>query len=1019
MSALRSLVQTALIAAALTGAVSRALAQDVPAEPAPPPAPAPESPQAPEPPQAPAPAEETPAQTAPAPAEPAPPPSADVPLAPAPAPAPAPVPAPVPGTPGEAVDLDIVGDEEEVVVSTPVAAPPANNSPDQVVTVTGSLIAQEAGEAAGHITVVTAEQIARSGATTVDEVLRQMPTVSLQGLNKNDNNGGNGLAFVELRNLGINRTLILVNGRRFVTNGTGVSEAVDLNNIPVAMIERVDILLDGASALYGSDAIGGVVNIILKDDFDGIRADVNGGISGRGDAEEIGGSLTIGSNYRRGNITVNVQGLVRRPVWQRDRDWAVPSVAYRGYTNGYNGKDGIDTILDSSVVPEGRSGGVIFADDPSGRSFTPLSDANRYSYGKRQYLIGSQERIQLTALADYDLTKRARAYVEGTQTFRHSQTRLAPVPLVGGSSTFPNGFTIPVTNSNLPSDFAATLPAGTDSVPLVRRMVEAGDRIMDIDSFVTRVVLGLAGDVPQYELDWDIYANYGVNRSKQTMRNQINLARVLESADPALCNNPINQAKGCVVGDYFGAGDVSPELLDYIRYDDTDNTGYNQFSAGGTISARPVELWAGKLGLAAGTLYRFEEGFNYPSAITTNGESSGNGLDATNGNYSSAEVFGEVNLPLVKDVPGIEELVVDGAGRFSWYDSFGSELTYRAQLLYMPIESLKLRGTYSTAFRAPAISDLFGGAADSFETLTDPCNDWDTSPGSDAIRANCQMQNVPGGYNQNNVTGTQIRTNIGGNKDLEAETAAVLDLGGTFTPTFLPKEVGNLVVGVDWYRVKVDNAIATPPAQYLLDSCYNSPGLSAETCDAITRASNGSISQLIATARNIGKSETSGVDLLASYDVGLSTIGLPSWARLRLNWQGNRLLYYNDTIAGEKVSYEGTITAGAGTYTDWRWNLMGTFVGDGWSVTTLHRYIGGAKVFRVAYGSQPDDYVDPVMYWDLNAQYSPVENLTIIGGINNVLDREPPFFLDGNANANASSYDFVGRFFFTRLSYKM
>lgn len=1006
MSARASSMKAVLIASAIAGYVPTAMAQ------VPPPAPPPAAP-----PTAPAPAPEPPLGDDLT--------GTDDLGAPPPPPPPPPVTAPAPGAPIEGeVELDVVGDEdEEMVMAGPVAAPAptSKKNPDEVVTVTGSLIAQDAGEGAGHVTVVTAEQIRRTSATTADEVLRKMPTVTLGGINKNDNNGGGGLAFVELRNLGINRTLVLVNGRRFITNGTGVSEAVDLNNIPTAMIERIDVLLDGASALYGSDAVGGVINIILKDDFEGLRADVNGGISQKGDAEEIGGALTLGTNYDRGNITVNIQGMVRKPVWQKERDWARDAVSQRQYINGFNGDDGVDTIMNSSTVFEGRVGGTTFTPDPkTGKSFSPLTNDTRSSFSRRQYLVGSQERIQLTALADYDITNRVRAYSEGTTTFRHSQTRLAPAPLNGISGTFTDGFNIPVLgNEFVPKDYAATLPAGTTTVPFVKRVNEAGDRIFDDDSFISRVIIGLAGDLPKYELNWDIYANYGVNRTTSTTTNQINLSRVLESGDPSLCALPINQAKGCVDGNYFGLDSLNttPGVVDYIRYNDSANAGYGHFSSGATISARPVELWAGKLGLAAGTLYRYESGFNNPSEIVVNRESSGNANTPTKGNYKSAEVFGEINLPLARDLPGIEELTIDGAGRFSWYDSFGSETTYRAQLLYAPVDFLKLRGTYSTSFRAPAISDLFRGSSDSFLTLEDPCNNWESNSNA-TIRETCMQQGVPMGYNQNNLTGTQIRTNIAGNPKLNAETAKVIDIGGTFSPTFLPKAAGNLTFGLDWYRIVVDDAITTPTPQYLLTSCYD--GTSPENCDKIVRVTGtGSINVLNAQSQNIGKTETGGWDLTAAYDLGLSAIGLPSWARLNLGWSGNRLRYYNDTIEGDKLEYAGTITAGQGTYTQWRWNVNATFSGDSWSVTSTNRYLGGAKYFGIEYGSQPDDYVEPILYWDLAAQYSPVEGFTIIGGVSNVLNTDPPFFLDGSTNSNAGSYDFIGRFFFTRLSYKM
>ncbi len=990
-------IVTITMAASVASTTLPAFAQDAPVPPAP----------------------ATPEPAAPAPT--APPPEAPAPVLDAPPPVePAPLP-PVtldPSADGPRVEEPVAVEEEEVLEIGPqTVESTVSRSGEEVVTVTGSRISGSTTQQASHVTVVTAKEIQRTGATTVDEVLRRLPTVSLQGINKNNNNGGNGLATVDLRNLGSTRTLVLVNGRRFVSSD---GDSVDFNSIPISMVERIDVLLEGASVIYGSDAVAGVINIVLKDDSDGIRADLIGGISDKGDGEEIGLGVTMGKNHDKGNITVNVQGLVRRPIWQRDRKWARESISDRGYNNGYDDSDGLYTVYGSGAVPAGRVGGAVFNRDPAtGKSYSPFDALNkddRYFFSKRQYLTGTQERFQITMLADYDLTKHSRAFVEGMHTFRHSQTKLASQPFIGGNSTYAEGFSVPVTNPYIPKDYLATLPAGTSSVALIRRNPDIGDRINDVDVNTSRAVFGFAGEVPKYELDWEIYANFGISRATTTTTNSVNLSRAITAADPAAC--AADAALGCVVGDFFGAGDIQPEVADYIRYKDISSTGYSQFSSGASISAKPVELWAGKLGLAGGLLFRREAGYNQPSPVTIAGESAGNGLDPTNGNYNSIEGFAEVGIPLLTKLPGAEDLSIDLAARASRYDSFGSKVTWRASAVYAPTLDFKIRGTYSKAFRNPAITDLFGGNADSYETLTDPCNNWDTAAPSEEVRQNCMNQGVPTGYNQNAVSGSQIRTNVGGNPKLEAETADVWDVGLVVAPTFLPKEVGDISVSVDYYQVNVDNAIANPQPQYLLDSCYNSPGLSAESCDSIGRGANGAINKLQARLLNIGKSETAGIDASANYDLGLAAIGLPAQNHFILGWQGNRLLYYDDTINGDKVRYGKKITPGSGTYTEWRWTFNATIAGENWSATSTNRYIGGAKFFQAPFGSIPDDWVNDIVYWDLSAQYT-FDALTVVGGVSNLLDKTPPFFLDGDSNSNANTYDYVGRYFFTRAIYKM
>jgi iron complex outermembrane receptor protein len=219
--------------------------------------------------------------------------------------------------------------------------------------------------------------------------------------------------------------------------------------------------------------------------------------------------------------------------------------------------------------------------------------------------------------------------------------------------------------------------------------------------------------------------------------------------------------------------------------------------------------------------------------------------------------------------------------------------------------------------------------------------------------------------------------------------------------------------------VQIDNAITNPEAQFLLDDCYGSPGLSSESCNGIARSpQNGSVSNLQARLQNIGESLTDGIDIMANYDLGLGALGVPGGLRAIVGWQGNRLLRYTDTINGVDVRYDNKISTNAGTFTDWRWVQSTTLAGENWSVTSYVRYIGGARYFNEPFGSIPDDWVDQITYWDLSGQYT-VQDFTITAGVQNVLDKDPPFFMDSDTNSNGNTYDYSGRFFFTRLSYKM
>jgi len=918
--------------------------------------------------------------------------------------------------------------------------------------VTGTRIARSNLTEYSNLVVVSSEELELTSTATLDELLRNLPSVTMQGINKNDNNGGNGLAFIDLRNMGIQRTLVLVNGRRFVTNGTGVSEAVDLNNIPVPMIERVEVLPDGASAVYGSDAVGGVVNIILKDDFEGLQLDMLGGIgTGEGDAGELGFSATFGANHDRGNITFNVTYLNRDEVEQKDREWSRYPVVWE-----YSAED---QLFGSSSVPAGRAldplqgelvvfepdvdagtdttifGGLLMEDQCGPEWGLPPGECGqRYNYGNEMFLIGDQERWSINAIADFEMFDFARMYLEGSYTNRDSVVQLAPQPIgLSGTSTFltNSGMTVPITNPYMSAGYLAKLLAADPTATVIplyaRRMTQVGNRITQIESDTFRVLTGFDGDLSFLKQDyldtwkWEAFLNFGRNQSNQTTSNSINLARLNETADPAQCGSDINAAKGCEVADLFGRNSLTDAVLDYIRYTDTEVTGYQQFSYGLDLGGEIIEIpWGGPIALVLGYEHRDEEGFNRPSAVTVSGETAGNGIDPTEGGYKLNEFFGEVSFPLLSELPGAEALTADVAFRYSKYDTFGSDTTYRIGLSYAPVKDLRLRGIYNTVFRAPTITDLFGGAADSYESLSDPCNDWDTTldPLSNAY-ANCRDGNgiaaVPPGYNQNALGGSQFRTNIGGNPNLTSETGDIWSAGVVFTPTFLADWLENFSLTVDYYNIQMDDAIDNPEPQFILDDCYDSTGLSSATCGAITRdPTNGLVNNLEAFAQNLSKIETSGVDINMEYELDLDRVGLDNIGIVDLGFYFNYLIDYTEISSeGTVTDFTGTLISNSGIYAEVKWAIRLGFRRDDWSLMNTVRYLGEADILEF---SGVTDSVPSVTYWDIAAQYN-WNSWAFTAGMDNVLDKDPPFFPEGGLNAN-STYDFVGRFFWGRISYK-
>ena len=947
----------------------------------------------------------------------------------------------------------------------PTTAPATEEVPGETATkedkqveeivVTGSRIGRSNMEDFAHITVLNSEDIALSGVNTIDELLNKMPSVTLQGLSKQNNNGGNGLVMVDLRNLGVGRTLVLVNGRRFIKSATGAG--VDLNNIPVQMIERVEVLLDGASAVYGSDAIGGVINIILKDDFEGFQVDLTGGITDKGDGAELNISATGGVSGEKGNFTANISYGHRNEIWQKDRDWAKNPVVFedwagdgpdsevfRLYGSGTNPAGRYIYASNRDIDEDGTAGDldndwadVVMSDD--GRSFRDFNSGgcvsengsfanctdpfgDRYNYGKDQWLVGQMERFNITALGHYDFTENTKVYMETMYTNRWSRNQLAPQPIGFGSNTYQDGLMVPADGAGVPPALASDVNPGFPMLIGLRRMAGVGNRLYDNESNTFRLVTGVAGDITD-SLSFDVYFNYGHHENITTIYNSVNRTKLEETLYNDMCSS--KSFLGCVAGDYFGLG-LPSKLADYIRYTDNAITGWDMYVLAGNIKGEFFDLPGGPFSAVLGAETRKEWGFNHPDAITVAGDSAGNALDPTEGSYNAQEVYIELSLPLLKDMLAVDTLTVDLAARFSHYNTFGNDLTYRAGLTWAPIKDVRLRGVFSTAFRAPDIGDLYGGTSVSYEALVDPCANWAASTDPN-VRANCAAQGVPDDWTS---SGSQIRTNVGGNSELDAETAVVANGGIVLAPSFMPKNM-RAAATFDYYWVKVDNAISGAPPQWILDSCYTSEGMSHPNCKYLgARNTSNEITFIDATLQNISKLNTSGFDFTLNYGLDFNMFGLKKGLlNFDIRFHGNYLLNYDEDVKGsdETVKYAGTITSGSGAFANFRFNLNFDFTGEAgpgtWSLSNRLRFIQGTKVFGVEWDEDnsrwdmPTHHMPDVIYYDLVLAYT-WDDFTFIFGVDNVLDKDPPFFPEGGQNANILTYDFVGRYMYTRLGYK-
>ncbi|MEL6760474.1 MAG: TonB-dependent receptor plug domain-containing protein, partial [Myxococcota bacterium] len=455
----------------------------------------------------------------------------------------------------DALDEADDGAEPALGSVTPDVGAEDLEEPEKIV-VTGTRIGRTNISSYAPIRIITSQQLQNSGITTLDEFLFRLPSISQQGISRFNNNGGDGIANIDLRNLEPQRTLVLVNGRRFI----GPGGLVDFNTIPVAMVDRVEVLLDGASAVYGADAVAGVINIITKKDFQGVEANVYSGISQEGDGEQLQASVTVGETTDRGSFIVSAQYLNRQEIEQADRDWArEPIVAWLGddFEN--------DGLIGSSLVPEGRAvyrgpdelnedfGDQFFRPNTAtGQSFQPFGLDGRYNFGEEQWLSGRLETFNITAEGQYDVNDYVTVYAEGFFNHRTSRQRLAPQPFQD-SDLITN-----TANPLIPRDYLEALAgAGANIDPvtgldpdgnpqeigIARRMTDVGNRFFAQEVSTFRMITGVKGDVGEW--NYDFYLGGGQNNVISQIRNSVNQARANELANPEAVASGCNGRTGC------------------------------------------------------------------------------------------------------------------------------------------------------------------------------------------------------------------------------------------------------------------------------------------------------------------------------------------------------------------------------------------------------------------------------------------------------------------------------------------
>lgn len=923
------------------------------------------------------------------------------------------------------------------VAATPAIAQEAGAD---VIIVTGSRIARQEIDAPIPVAVVNAESIKQSGAGNIQDILNELPQVGIGTSRTNTNfaTGANGVATVDLRNMGESRTLVLVNGRRFVPGLAGDS-AVDINNIPTDFVERVDVITGGASAVYGSEAIAGVVNFILKDKFEGISLRAQGGLTGKGDNPRYLISGTAGTSFGaddRGNVMVNVtydrdEGLFSRKRGISDQDCflnASPDLCGPAFYSSFASQGRFEFFDANGKRTNVLNGQGLFTFNKATNQLVEGFPAGSgYNRNAQRRISVPVERWLASGVANYELTDGIKLFGEVTYSKVTSNSKIEAFALnfddlYDGS---PGNLGMPITNAFIPAAVqAAIAAANSDANPandvaalgFRRRQVEVFDRSNQAKRETWRATVGVKGDLTD-KINFDVSYVYGY-LNDFTASEDIDNVKYRQSLDSIVLNGQIvcrdatARAAGCAPINLFGEATASAASAAWVRSSvpKSEEVTNQQHVVSASVAGSLFDLPAGPLGFAVGAEYRKEKSVDDLDVLTNTGGNAGNLIPDTRGSFDVKEVYGEVVVPILKDVPLAERLAVRGAVRLSDYSTIGSVFSWNVGLEYAPIPDIRLRATYAEANRAPNISELFQAATEDFPTgLTDPC-DGITAATAGAVATACRalpgvnatIAGSPDGtffYELADIQG--INGFDLGNPFLTEETAKTLTIGGVFTPSFIP----NLSLTVDYFSIKVDNAIDQAPRQVSIDECVNT-GLPAFCVNVLRSAATGRLLTINSAQANIASLETSGIDvglnyrtplgitaddsfnvkLLYTYLLSLEKQSLPgapveenvgqldgegrlgagfkhkATANLgyktgpfKLNWQINYLGKIQDTLGGyDDVDLDKLNSVSAKIYNDVQ---LGWTIEDG---RTLEFYLGVDNVFNVSAPFLPSGFASQI-----------------------------------------------------------
>lgn len=910
------------------------------------------------------------------------------------------------------------------------------------VLVTGSRIDRSLNDVTGPTLVIGPEDFERKPIASAGEVLQALPMQTGYTINGNDNYG-DGTTRIDLRGLGPERTLILLNGRRFVFGGLGADASVDIDTIPVSLIERVEVSASGASTIYGADAVAGVVNVITRQDFSGVQFEAGYGLAEQGDGDVMRGQALFGHNFARGNLSFGLEFAEQQGVGQADRGYsaqveslASPEGPVLNTGSLYAAEAAIDVPPGNALdlppldgLPFYTHVAAMGSDSAQAyRPFDPTMDL--FNYAPYTYLQTPVKRSTAWLSGRYDLGDDTELFIEALAQRRDSRQGHAPPAYhnfyAGAAPLDPETGqqVIPATNYYN--------PFGVDVPGIFRSLFEAGGRDFSQQADAYRVVTGVRGAFDGWH--WEGSVTWGRNESESHEPDQILRDRIHDAVGPSgldaggtlRCGEPDpstglvppqNVIAGCVPLNLFagtgadGRGTITRDQLDGVLSDLT-NRGFNeQWVVDATLSGPFGTLPAGEVQWAAGMQFRRETGQLRLDPLASEGVTGGLRLSLpTSASFDSREVFVETRVPLLRDTFAAQALEFSGGARYSRFSEFGDATTLSGGLIWRPVSGLTLRGGYSEVFRAPSTLDLFADELHEITAVDDPCG-YDPPP---EMQANCLADGVPdGSYVQDGSRGTPVT--YGGNPGLTPESGATWTAGVLFAPT----EWQDLRASIDYWHVDLDDAIDSAGSQTIADECAVTG--SPDACDRIDRANDGSISRIDARLANLTRQVVEGIDV--TFDVAHSF----SSGTLALQLTGT----YLESVELKRFD-AGTTFSVAGTFDgdyEVSWPQWRAIAALDWTRGALRagyaaQYIDGFRECgdkNFLYVFLDDDQCRDVsarVYHDLSATLSVHSSLQVTAAIRNLADTDPPRInRSSTANSDPSIYRLLGRSYEVQLLY--